>query len=218
MNDVAFQPLDQKKKAKQQNAIMGSGASKQQILNEVKKRYAVNPSEASDIVDSCQQQIQMMRAKEYAKKRAAFAVPSQNELETSFHLMDFNRNGMISLAEIDKYIVERFPQFNNKPALMRAYKRADTNKSGWINKKEYKYLWVYIQEYNDRWADFCAIDKDGDRRISVDEFQSMAKKLFRRSLSKEESLRIFKSMDTNGGGMITFVEFCDYFVDETVNA
>ena len=38
--------------------------------------------------------------------------------------MDGNGNGNISLAEIDKLMVARYPLLNNKPALMRAYKQA----------------------------------------------------------------------------------------------
>ena len=36
--------------------------------------------------------------------------------------MDYNNNEVVSLAEIDKAIVELWPEFDHKPALMRAYK------------------------------------------------------------------------------------------------
>jgi hypothetical protein len=37
---------------------------------------------------------------------------------------------MLSLAEIDKAIIELWPQFDHKRALMRAYKAADRNGDG----------------------------------------------------------------------------------------
>ena len=40
--------------------------------------------------------------------------------------MDYNGNGALSLAEIDAAVVELYPGFNNKPALMRAYHAADS--------------------------------------------------------------------------------------------
>ena len=44
---------------------------------------------------------------------------------------------MCSLAELDKMVIELWPRFNNKPALMRAYKAADKNGTGFVSKKEF---------------------------------------------------------------------------------
>ena len=49
-------------------------------------------------------------------------VPTKEARMKLFEKMDVNRNGKISLAEFDKAVVEQFPQFNHKPALMRAYR------------------------------------------------------------------------------------------------
>jgi hypothetical protein len=45
-------------------------------------------------------------------------------LDETWAKLDFNGNGMVSLAEIDKMVVEQpdWQLCNNKPALMRAYK------------------------------------------------------------------------------------------------
>ena len=43
-------------------------------------------------------------------------------LAAEWRSLDFNGNGKVSLAEIDKFVVERYPLLNHKPALMRAYK------------------------------------------------------------------------------------------------
>jgi hypothetical protein len=51
-----------------------------------------------------------------------------------------NGNGIVSLAEIDRWVVDAFPILNNKPALMRAFKTA-TLKEGdgdeWIERHEF---------------------------------------------------------------------------------
>jgi hypothetical protein len=40
-----------------------------------------------------------------------------------WHVIDFNDNQLVSLAEIDKLMVQDYPLLNHKPALMRAYKQ-----------------------------------------------------------------------------------------------
>ena len=44
------------------------------------------------------------------------------ERNALFDRMDCNGNGGLSLAEIDKAVLELWPQFNHKKALMRAYR------------------------------------------------------------------------------------------------
>jgi hypothetical protein len=46
-----------------------------------------------------------------------------------FDKFDYNGNGILSLAEIDKAVLELYPHFSkNKPVIMRAYKAADISK------------------------------------------------------------------------------------------
>ena len=82
-------------------------------------------------------------------------MPSKAERDAAFKRMDYNGNGVVtptqqsaaacafyslffrvvacalqlSLAEIDKAVLGIWPQFNHKPALMRAYKAADRDVS-----------------------------------------------------------------------------------------
>merc|ERR1719382_2346182 len=62
------------------------------------------------------------------------------ELTKLWHVCDYNGNNIVSLAEIDKMVVERFPALNHKPALMRAYKQTikEGNGDDWVQKKEFK--------------------------------------------------------------------------------
>ena len=56
--------------------------------------------------------------------RGSLAMPTDADREHAFDRIDANRNGRLSLAEIDKAVVEVWPEFNHKQALMRAYKAA----------------------------------------------------------------------------------------------
>jgi len=59
----------------------------------------------------------------------AVGITDQNSLKSLWKRLDFNGNNIVSLAEIDKLVVEMvaggsWPSWlNNKPALMRAYKK-----------------------------------------------------------------------------------------------
>merc|ERR1719379_886875 len=67
-----------------------------------------------------------------------------SKLHKLWERLDFNGNNIVSLAEIDKLAVEKYPLLNHKPALMRAYKATikspDANGDDWVNKKEFKAL------------------------------------------------------------------------------
>ena len=65
------------------------------------------------------------------------ALPDRAERHALFDRIDNNGNGALSLAEIDKAVVELWPQFDHKRALMRAYKAADSNGDGFIKRHEF---------------------------------------------------------------------------------
>ena len=91
-----------------------------------------------------------------------------------FDQLDENASGKLSLAELDKGVVTLFPEWNNKPAIMAAYKAADRSGNGFVERKEFGYFLRYIVYYNNLWSLFAAMDNDGDRRISRDEFVAAA--------------------------------------------
>lgn len=194
---------------------MGAAASMDHktIVSEVEKKYIENPDDTAKLLRECEsrvKQLKMKEAIEYARQKAQFALPTEEELSEIWKIMDYNGNNILSLAEIDKFVVERFPRYNNKPALMRAYKAADVNGDGYITRDEFTLLFSYLQKYNLLWAEFTAIDKDGDRRIDIDEFTAMCETLF--GFKPQYPKRIFNKFDKNKGGKILFSEFCDYMV------
>merc|ERR1712224_573470 len=72
-------------------------------------------------------------------------IASKKKLRELWKRIDFNGNNIVSLAEIDKLVVEAYPLLNHKPALMRAYKLTISKKGGgdgddWVQRKEFKAL------------------------------------------------------------------------------
>merc|ERR1712232_975458 len=90
-----------------------------------------------------------------------------------WHELDFNGNNIVSLAEIDKWVVENYPLLNHKPALMRAYKRTirEGNGDDWVQKKEFKPLLGALFYFNKIFWLFNEVDNDKDRRLNYKEFK-----------------------------------------------
>jgi hypothetical protein len=192
---------------------MGSGVSKNDIVTQFKEKLKTHPSETISVYTLCKKHVEeeeRTKALMYAKKMSTvFIIPSNEEIEHSFTLLDYNNNAIISLAEIDKYIVERYPALDNKPALMRAYHATDSDQDGFINKKEYCALFHYIEIYTKLWNKFEKMDANGDRRIERCEFELIGQSIF-------GNVTNFDDIDTNNGGMILFKEFCDHIIQNII--
>ena len=137
------------------------------------------------------------------------AIPTKEERDAAFRRMDYNGNGTLSLAEIDKAVVEIWPRFNHKRALMRAYKAADRNNDGFVERREFRLLLKYILFFNRLWNEFDAIDTNHDHRLDVDEFRKGCVQIGLQ-LSDAEAQCAFESMDGNHGGYVLFDEFCSW--------
>jgi Ca2+-binding EF-hand superfamily protein len=128
--------------------------------------------------------------------------------------MDFNDNQIVSLAEIDKLMVQSYPLLNHKPALMRAYKQTCLREGGdgdaWVEPKEFPQLLVNLFYFNKLFQCFEQVDTDNDRRVDEKEFISSLKRLGM-SLSDREAKVEFDAMDSNDGGVVLFDEFCQWY-------
>jgi Ca2+-binding EF-hand superfamily protein len=133
------------------------------------------------------------------------------QLKPIWERLDFNGNNIVSLAEIDKLVVEKYPILNHKPALMRAYKA--TIKSGdgddWVEKKEFKCLLGNLIYFNKLFWMFDNADGDKDRRMTEKEFKWCMATLGAKMSDSESSME-FRRVDRNGGGILLFDEFCKY--------
>lgn len=136
----------------------------------------------------------------------------KKELKKLWTCLDFNGNGIVSLAEIDKFVIERFPLLNHKPALMRAYKKTtkkDGNGDDWVQKNEFKALLKNLIHFNRVFHIFDKIDTDDDRRIDLEEFKRGFEQL--KMDTDRNSEDIFAEIDKNKGGFILFDEFSSWY-------
>jgi len=136
-------------------------------------------------------------------------MPSKEEREGLFDRIDYNGNGALSLAEIDKAVLELWPHFNHKAALMRAYKAADVNGDGYIKRREFRLLLKYVIYFNDLWHRFDEIDVNHDHRLDLQEFKRGCQVL-EIALDYGEAESEFAAMDENDGGFVLFDEFCTW--------
>jgi len=132
------------------------------------------------------------------------------KLKEQFKNFDYNGNGILSLAEIDRALVESYPEYaHDKPAIMRAYKAADTSKDGFIDFKEFKHFLDLLKYYHDLSKEFAKLDVDHDKRVSYNEFLK-GHNLVGIQITDDHAKEEFNKIDTNKGGYILFEEFCIY--------
>jgi len=129
------------------------------------------------------------------------------QLRAMWNILDFNGNGVVSLAEIDKFVVENYPLLNHKPALMRCYKQTMERKDEFVHRREFKKLIVNLFYFNKLFWVFDQCDGD-DRRIDAGEFKMV---LSLCGVSVPNADAEFRKLDKNGGGQVLFDEFCHYF-------
>merc|ERR1712054_372834 len=141
-------------------------------------------------------------------------VKDADKMNALWDVIDFNDNGKVSLAEIDKAVVERYPLLDHKPALMRAYKQTCLKDGGdgdaWIEPHEFPQLLTNLFYFNRLFAAFEVIDTDHDRRVDFEEFFAGLDKISM-ALSREEAQEVFDRMDSNHGGVVLFDEFCVWY-------
>merc|ERR1719272_671323 len=81
---------------------------------------------------------------------------------------------IVSLAEIDKLMVQDYPLLNHKPALMRAYKQTCLKEGGdgdaWVEPNEFPQLLLNLFYFNKLFQCFEQVDTDDDRRLDLKEF------------------------------------------------
>eukprot|EP00617_Octactis_speculum_P016752 CAMPEP_0185748282 /NCGR_PEP_ID=MMETSP1174-20130828/6959_1 /TAXON_ID=35687 /ORGANISM="Dictyocha speculum, Strain CCMP1381" /LENGTH=192 /DNA_ID=CAMNT_0028423863 /DNA_START=72 /DNA_END=650 /DNA_ORIENTATION=- len=184
----------------------------------------------------------MTEEKEASMAAAKELLGSKEKCQEVWATVDFNGNGLVSVAEMDKMIGENPDKWDGvfgacidqntgkvkQPVLIRAWKRAtgkavshahtineDGSPDGFIHRFEFRVFCRYIILFNDLFDVFDELNGD-DRRIDEEEFVAGCAKLF--NADDEAELRqAFKNIDSNGGGQILFDEFCHYCIS-TLNA
>lgn len=135
--------------------------------------------------------------------------PDRKASDAIFESIDANHNGMLSLAELDLAVMHLWPSMNDKRAIMRAYKLADSrgDSNGTLSKKEFFQFLHFLAEYTKLVQQFNAVDSDRDGRISFDELRRGKSKLGLGNISDNEIRQVFAAMDANVGGKVLFEEF-----------
>ena len=132
------------------------------------------------------------------------------ELLREWKVLEYNGNGHVSLAEIDKWTTENYPLLTSKPALMRAYKRAIRGgDNDFVEKNEFKTLLRYLVAFHRVFEVFSQIDSSQDRRVDFEEFKK-GLPLLGIDMTEQQAKAEFDGVDTNHGGIILFDEFCHW--------
>eukprot|EP00755_Sulcionema_specki_P010817 Sspe_Gene.7150::Locus_2417_Transcript_1_1_Confidence_1.000_Length_1380::g.7150::m.7150 len=143
--------------------------------------------------------------------------PSDEERKKMFQEIDGNGNGKLSLAELDLAVKRKWPQFDHKQAIIRAYKLADKDRNGFLTRNddirrcEFSRFLKYLELYVKYWHRFNEMDTDKSRSVDMGEWVRNAPRVLdldEGELSLEELQQIFREIDIDNGGRILFDEFC----------
>ena len=144
-----------------------------------------------------------------AAPRPRLELPDAEARDALFRRMDTNGNGLLSLEDIDTAVKTLYPQFDHKPALMRAYNAADDRGDGWLGQREFRQLLRYLVYFNQLWDDFEQIDLQDERKITVASFMQGCSAVGLQ-ISAEEAQAQFEEMDTEQAGAVPFDDFCTF--------
>eukprot|EP00462_Mataza_sp_D1_P026634 CAMPEP_0175132080 /NCGR_PEP_ID=MMETSP0087-20121206/6887_1 /TAXON_ID=136419 /ORGANISM="Unknown Unknown, Strain D1" /LENGTH=221 /DNA_ID=CAMNT_0016414417 /DNA_START=26 /DNA_END=688 /DNA_ORIENTATION=+ len=149
---------------------------------------------------------------------------SSSKRKVLFRQFDPNGNGLLSLAETDKGILElQLQDVVTKPVLMRAFQAAKgINQSGtgnddYVEYGEFRMLLLYIRQYVELYVMFEAIDANKDRRIEAGEFANAVGLIDKWGFKVEDPDAVFKEIDADGGGVVLFDEFAHWAIQKRLD-
>merc|ERR1740123_2105349 len=95
-------------------------------------------------------------------------------LKQMWNAMDYNGNGVVSLSELERWVVEHYPLLNHRPALEMAFATTQDEDGGQsgergVHKQEFNLLLAAIFYFNKLFWLFNEVDGD-DRRMDFQEF------------------------------------------------
>ncbi|CAJ0962453.1 unnamed protein product, partial [Mesorhabditis belari] len=136
-------------------------------------------------------------------------VLNDTQLSETFDLLDMDRDGQLSRAEIAALL----RTINVEPTRIELdfiFEEMDTNKTGKINKEEFvRYMRsppVHRTTLRELEKQFKQFDQDGDGEITYEEMNKILRECG--GLKDEKASReMFKATDRNGDGRISFIEF-----------
>eukprot|EP00672_Neobodo_designis_P015996 CAMPEP_0174841108 /NCGR_PEP_ID=MMETSP1114-20130205/9096_1 /TAXON_ID=312471 /ORGANISM="Neobodo designis, Strain CCAP 1951/1" /LENGTH=360 /DNA_ID=CAMNT_0016075281 /DNA_START=1 /DNA_END=1080 /DNA_ORIENTATION=- len=152
-------------------------------------------------------------------KHAAAAVdltpPSAAEVRRLFDEIDGNKSGKLSLAEVDLACVRLWPNFNKKPAIIRAFKLADSGGDGALDVQDFARFLRYLPRYVQLHEALVKYDTSRDGYLEEQEF-IRGKAAFGFADVPDGQVRtMFREADTNRGGKLTLEELATYLAKRT---
>ena len=152
---------------------------------------------------------------------------SKKKRKELFSGFDPNGNGYLSLAEVDKGVRDVLglhELFDVKPVLMRAFQAAksinnkknkkDSHGPDFIEFCEFRLLLVYLRMYLEMYDMFDQVDTSDDGRVSKEEFKTALPLIESWGVKIEDPEESFNEIDTDGGGMLLFIEFANWAIEK----
>jgi len=143
-----------------------------------------------------------------------------------FRLMDFNKNGYLSLDEVDKGVRDLLDcgnMYDAKPAIVRAFQAAKGTRSNGQGKQqnyqytyleigEFRLLLIWLRQYFEFLVMFKKIDTSRDSQLDYSEFQLALPLLRRWGATDAVCDNAFKIMDRDKNGLVVFDEFASWAI------
>ncbi|XP_024377416.1 calmodulin-like protein 3 [Physcomitrium patens] len=146
---------------------------------------------------------------------------SEQELARVFKVYDADHDGKISLVELRAVLTTLGGAISEEEGVQ-LMKDIDTNNDGFISLAEFVAFHVSIKggivggdisSVDDPLRDaFQVFDKDGDKRISADDLQSVLVSLGDKGHSLEDCRQMINNVDKDGDGYVDFEEFQELMV------
>ena len=143
----------------------------------------------------------------------ALTVPGPASVHEIFLRLDPAGQNHLSLSEVAQGVTELWPDFDDAPALMRAYRAADSTGDGWIGAEDFQHLLTYLAFFHHRWPLFNQLDEEYDGKIPIGPIKEhcLALGLAHPGDSAVAMVEeLFAELDPHGKGWIAFEEFCSF--------
>ena len=100
---------------------------------------------------------------------------------------------------------------------MKSKKTKNFNADDYVSKGEFRFLLKYLRLYYELWVAFDRIDTSDDRRVSKSEFMAAVPLLEKWNVNMANPEAEWKAADRDGGGMLLFIEFCDWAIKKNLD-
>lgn len=146
---------------------------------------------------------------------STLSIPDPQYIDEMFLRLDTAGQNQLSLSEVAQGVQELWPDFDDAPALMRAWRAADTTGDGWIRATEFHSLLGYLAFFHHRWPLFNKLDEEHDGKIPIATIKEHCGALGLASprgsaVAAAEHLFAFAELDPHDKGWVAFEEFCSF--------